>query len=128
LEDEILNILETADQRSQQVSAEKEKLARSRELGDQKRKTWGQKLVETEARLAHLLQERVEKISGLDRGLLQAYTRIFENRQGLVVVPVKNGSCSGCFVTLTPQSYQEARKNDRIIFCSSCNRILYWKE
>jgi hypothetical protein len=85
-------------------------------------------LEETRAHLADLLKERAKKLPDIEPALIQTYTRIYENRQGLAVVPVMDLSCSGCFVNLTPQTYQETRRNDRIITCSNCNRIIYWKE
>ncbi len=128
LEDEILEVLETIDQRTQQVGTRKEKLAKEKEVCEQQKKAREDKLAQIEARLAHLLEDRSKRISHIDKALIQTYMRIYENRQGLAVVPVKNACCSGCFVTLTPQSYQEAKRNDRIITCANCNRILYWKE
>jgi uncharacterized protein len=128
LEDEILNILETIDHQTREVGIQKEKLAREREVCDQQRKERETKLSETETRLTSLWEERGKKAAKIDRGLMQTYMRIYENRRGSAVVPIKNGSCSGCFVALTPQSYQEAKKNDRIITCPNCNRILYCKE
>ncbi len=128
LEDEILEVLETIDQRTQQIGTRKEKLAKEKEVCEQQKKAREDKLAQIEARLAHLLEDRNKRISHIDKALIQTYMRIYENRQGLAVVPVKNASCSGCFVNLTPQSYQEAKRNDRIITCANCNRILYWKE
>ena len=128
LEDEILELLEAIDYRAREAGAQMEKLAKEKETGEQQKKAWEEKLAQIETRLTSRLEERTQKLSHIDRALIQTYRRIYENRQGLAVVPVRNGSCSGCFVTLTPQSYQEAKRNDRIITCSNCNRILYWKE
>jgi predicted nucleic acid-binding Zn-ribbon protein len=85
-------------------------------------------LAEVEAQLSGLLAERQQKASGMDPTWVETYERIYEVRKGLAVVPVRDRSCSGCFVTLTPQACQEAKRNDRILTCSNCNRILYWKE
>ena len=128
LEDEILEVLETIDHRTQQVGTQKERLAQEREACEQQKKAGEEKLAQIETRLTHLLEDRSKRISHIDRTLIQTYMRIYENRQGLAVVSVKDGFCSGCFVALTPQSYQEAKRNDRIITCANCNRILYWKE
>ncbi|MDH7500570.1 MAG: C4-type zinc ribbon domain-containing protein, partial [candidate division NC10 bacterium] len=107
---------------------ETEKLRGKKEVCEQQEKEWERRLAETEAHLSGLLEDRGKRISGMDPELVQTYARIYEVRQGLAVVPVKDRSCSGCFVTLTPQAFQEARRNDRILTCPNCNRILYWKE
>jgi predicted nucleic acid-binding Zn-ribbon protein len=128
LEDEILEVLEEIDRQAGQVKRQSERLAQEKAQCEQGRKEWEGKLTETEARLSALLKERANRASDIDPALMQTYMRVFENRQGLAVVPVRERSCSGCFVTLTPQVFQEAKKNDRIITCSNCNRFVYWKE
>lgn len=128
LEDEILAILDLIDQRSKEVKAQTEKLAQEREICQGQKKEWEKKLAEAEAQLAGLLEERQKKVSAMDPTWVETYIRIYEVRKGLAVVPVRDRSCSGCFVTLTPQACQEAKRNDRILTCSNCNRILYWKE
>jgi len=128
LEDEILEVLDKIDQQGKEAEGQTEHLARAKEVYWQERTRWERKLEETGAHLADLLKERAKKLPDIEPALIQTYTRIYENRQGLAVVPVMDLSCSGCFVNLTPQTYQETRRNDRIITCSNCNRIIYWKE
>ncbi|MGH7361179.1 MAG: zinc ribbon domain-containing protein, partial [Candidatus Methylomirabilales bacterium] len=87
-----------------------------------------------EAELARLQQEvaeftkqRASRARRIEAGLLQSYTRLLKSRGGLAVVPVKDGSCSGCFVGLTPQAHTEVRKAEVLMTCANCQRILYWK-
>jgi hypothetical protein len=128
LEDEILEVLDKIDQQGKEAEGQAEHLTREQEVCWQERTKWEGKLEEAGAHLAELLKERAKKLPDIEPELIQTYTRIYENRQGLAVVPVGDRSCSGCFVNLTPQTYQETRRNDRIITCSNCNRIIYWKE
>lgn len=128
LEDEVLEALEMIDARGKEVDRETETLKREREACEQQKREWERRLAEAEAQLFGLLEDRLKRVSGMDPELVQTYARIYEVRQGLAVVPVRDRSCSGCFVTLTPQACQEAKRNDRILTCSNCNRILYWKE
>jgi predicted nucleic acid-binding Zn-ribbon protein len=128
LEDQILELLDLVDQRGREISAQTEKLAQEKQVWEAERRGWEKKLEETERQLALLLHSREEKIRSLDPSWVEVYTRIYEARGGLAVVPVRNRSCSGCFVTLTPQAYEEAVRNDRILTCPNCNRILYGEE
>lgn len=58
---------------------------------------------------------------------LVAYDRIRRGRSGLAVVRiVKKGACGGCFQEIPPQRASEVRRNNRIILCESCGRILVW--
>jgi predicted nucleic acid-binding Zn-ribbon protein len=59
--------------------------------------------------------------------VLAAYDRIRRGRSGLAVVRiVKKGACGGCFQEIPPQRASEVRRNNRIILCESCGRILVW--
>jgi hypothetical protein len=128
LEDEILEVLDKIDQQGKEAEGQKEQLTRAQAAWREERTTWEKKLEEVGAHLAELLKERAKRLGDIEPTLIQTYTRIYENRQGLAVVPLTDRSCSGCFVNLTPQTYQETRRNDRIITCANCNRIIYWKE
>jgi hypothetical protein len=44
----------------------------------------------------------------------------------VAVVAVADGSCQGCGMALTPQAYNEVKRNDRMFTCSSCSRILHF--
>ncbi len=47
-------------------------------------------------------------------------------RQGIVVAEAKDGICTICHVRLRPQVFNEVRRNEAIIHCDSCQRILYF--
>ena len=46
--------------------------------------------------------------------------------QGLAVAEARDGLCTVCHVRLRPQIFNEVRRNDSIIQCDSCTRILYF--
>jgi hypothetical protein len=77
--------------------------------------------------LERLQEERRRQASRLETGLLQSYQRLLRSRGGLAVAPVRDGSCLGCHVALTPQTYNELRKGEVLMTCANCQRILYWK-
>lgn len=68
---------------------------------------------------------REELVRGLELNLLRQYLMVKEKRNGIAVVPVKNGTCSGCSMNIPPQVFNEVLTNESIISCPSCNRILY---
>ena len=68
-----------------------------------------------------------EKVrTGVDPALLRAYDRLAKVYKRRVVVPVVNGTCSGCFGVLATARLQKARSGDRTLFCEHCGRILFW--
>ena len=47
---------------------------------------------------------------------------------GLALVAVKDSSCQGCFIGVTPQVINEIKMQDKIVICESCARMLYIEE
>lgn len=125
LEEEILEFMEQADVATKSL-AEAEKVFKAAEAVRQGERA------EKEAQLAKVHQElvglreaRKGQASRVDGDLLRQYDRLMKSR-GLAVVAVREGTCSGCGIALTPQTYAEVRRNDRMYTCPSCNRILYY--
>jgi hypothetical protein len=71
--------------------------------------------------------ERKEALSKqIESKLLKLYHTLKEKRHGVGVVNVKHETCQGCFVNVPPQMFIEVQKNNALIRCPNCNRILYW--
>jgi hypothetical protein len=52
---------------------------------------------------------------------------LLEKRQGIAVAPVSNGVCQACNMNLRPQLYIELQKQQTLILCPNCSRILFWE-
>ena len=76
---------------------------------------------EEELRLRH---EREKLVARLAKADYHHYERIRKAKDGRAIVAVKRSSCGGCFNRVTPQRILELRKNDAIITCERCGRIL----
>jgi predicted nucleic acid-binding Zn-ribbon protein len=126
-EDKILALMEEIDLRNRRLKEEKEKLARIRDQ-------YAQKTSELEARLAAVkgeksarIQERTVLLPELPKDVLSAYERVHKLRKGIGIVPIRDGSCGGCFVNLPPQRVAEVRQGEDLISCENCGRILIWE-
>jgi predicted nucleic acid-binding Zn-ribbon protein len=75
--------------------------------------------------VARLGGERRELAAQVDVALRSKYETIFRGKGPTAVVPLDKEACRGCGVRQPPQRVQDVRKNDRIIQCESCGRILY---
>ncbi|MGH7273462.1 MAG: zinc ribbon domain-containing protein [Nitrospiria bacterium] len=85
-------------------------------------------LVTIEEELKQLEQESKSVSAKIEDRLLREYHQLRANRKGLGVVPIKEGTCQGCRLALPPQLFADVRKNEKIITCSHCHRILYWPD
>jgi predicted nucleic acid-binding Zn-ribbon protein len=83
---------------------------------------------EKRSELKKLSAEEDGIIPGLDSETVFKFERIIRSKQGLGIVPVKNGVCSGCHMILPAQFVNEVREGNRIIFCPYCSRILFYQE
>lgn len=84
-------------------------------------------LREVQGRLTASYGTREGRSKVVETSLLQQYLRLLKSRAGLAVARARGGSCEGCHVALTPQVYNEVRRNEEILTCERCGRILYWK-
>lgn len=76
---------------------------------------------EEELKLNHQRQKFVARVGKAD---VTAYERIRKARNGKAVVPVRKGSCGGCFNRVPPQKLLELRQNAKLYKCERCGRII----
>ncbi|MBI3814183.1 MAG: hypothetical protein HY279_06940, partial [Nitrospinae bacterium] len=126
LEDEELSLMELVEEK-QRLLKEKEKTLKEEEKKFQEIK--GEKEKEIEG-LKNLLKEKQvqrEPLSAsIDKKIFQDYVKVSNNRDGMAVVRFSDGICQGCFLGLPPQLASEIRRNEEIIKCPHCQRVLYW--
>lgn len=76
--------------------------------------------------LAQSNQDRSAVVPEMGAGALELFERVRKARQGIAVAQAINGQCSMCHVRLRPQVYNMIIKNEQIIQCDHCQRILYF--
>ena len=82
----------------------------------------------TEKELEVIRPRRSQAANNLDVKLLEHYTKVFNAREGVVVVPIHENICQGCLHHILPQQVIDVKSGETIIFCEQCSRILYWEE
>lgn len=72
------------------------------------------------------LREKVSKLEErIEPRLLSAFKRVRNSvRNGLALVSVERGACSGCFNSIPPQRQLDIRLHKKIIVCEFCGRIM----
>jgi predicted nucleic acid-binding Zn-ribbon protein len=129
IEDRILELMTDIDH------ANGEMTSADQTLRDEEAKVAGSKR-ELDAELETVkrdLEDREQRkqalVPGVDEDLYGLYERIRKAKtNGPGAVPIKNDSCSGCYMQIPPQVVNELIAGDRIITCQSCSRILYWPD
>jgi len=83
------------------------------------------KIQECQKSRVEALGTREKKVISLKPDLLAEYSRILQ-RRGTALAEAKDGACTMCHVKLRAQVYVDVKRNDTIIICSSCSRILFF--
>lgn len=127
IEDQILAKMEEAE--ALKLHLEEAQKAKDREentLLDEK------KVIQAEAdRLQHKMDDlkakRQEWVSQVPLPTLAIYDRIAKHRRGVAMAEAKDEVCLECQMRIRPQLFQEIKRNDSIITCESCSRILFYR-
>ncbi len=125
MEEEIIKLMDEIDAARKKIAEEKE-LFKKEEAGSQKEKeVIKTREKEVDSRLSELSSQRENVVPDIEKQILARYERVLKNREGLAIVPVEDGACSGCHMNLPSQVVNEAKIKESIIVCGSCSRILY---
>jgi uncharacterized protein len=82
--------------------------------------------VSLDRELQRATEERQTLTAQVSRDALAVFDRVAHGRKGLAVAEARDGLCTVCHVRLRPQVFNEVRRNDSLIQCESCTRILYY--
>ena len=78
------------------------------------------------ADLERTTSERATVAAQVGREALAIFDRVAHGRKGQAMAEARDGLCTVCHVRLRPQVFNQARRNDSVIQCDSCTRILYY--
>ena len=124
-EDQILEAMEQVEGGQARVKAEEAAFKGVEATRREEIKAIEAKIKECEAQRAAVAATREKKVGVLKPDLLAEYTRILA-RRGTALAEAKDGGCTMCHVKLRAQVYVDVKRNDAIITCSSCSRIMFF--
>ncbi|MBN1417499.1 MAG: hypothetical protein JXP34_01915 [Planctomycetes bacterium] len=80
---------------------------------------------ETESRLREKEGRRAEILAGIEGENRALYERLLARYRSAVVVPVEDGMCQGCHMSVTPQMVSKLMLDRELVFCKTCQRVLF---
>ena len=125
MEDQILAQMEEAEILKVQLDeAQKVKDREEKDLLAEKQ------VIQAEAdKLNHAMNElkgqRQHWVSQIPPPLLEEYESLASHRKGVALAEARDAICLECQMRIRPQLFQEIRRNDTIITCENCARILF---
>ena len=128
IEDEILVVMEELDAALRQQKEKEEKVKREVEKIEAFKKELDGEVEKYEKELALLKEERAKIVSSIDQEVYGRYMTLLKTGGGVAVTQARNELCTGCNMNIPPQLYVEIRKNEEVIQCPQCLRILYYSD
>jgi uncharacterized protein len=125
-EDRMLEHMLDADDLAAAVKKAEADLVGEQRAVDADRKALAAERVELQASLEKSASERATIVAALDRQLLAIFEQVAKKRHGVAVAEAKDGICTICHVRLRPQVFNTVRRNEEIVQCDSCQRILFF--
>jgi len=125
VEEQIINILDEIDKFKNQIDKEKQHLSDEEKKFNEEKTTIESEIKKIEEELAQLDFKRKQVTANVDPKILSRYERVLKSKDSIAIVPVKDGACQGCFMSLPPQVINEIKMKDRFVSCEVCTRILY---
>jgi predicted nucleic acid-binding Zn-ribbon protein len=126
IEDRILGLMETADTLSSAAKAAEGELAKTRRDGEAARAAFGRERTALETEAARLTAERAAALPEIEARARVTYEQLLKGRRGVAVAEMRDGHCVACHVRLRPYIEQQVRRNDSLVQCDSCQRLLYF--
>jgi hypothetical protein len=120
----VIEQLEAATARRDAAEAELEQVRVAREAGHA---ALAEELTRLDGRIAQDKTQREALIASVDADLHRRYEVIFSRRNGIAVVAVRAGTCTGCHMHVPPQLFNQIQRGEQVIVCPSCQRILFWQ-
>jgi predicted nucleic acid-binding Zn-ribbon protein len=125
-EDRILELMGEAEPLENNAKAAEAALKEEKAKVQVEKERAEKRTAEDKEMLRQAMEDRKSVAAEISTQLLAHYERIRKRWHGIVIADATDGRCAACQMRLRPQYFQELRRADKIYFCESCGRILYY--
>ncbi len=124
-EDMLLKIVDELELATNETKQAESELAQARSALTEFESAARTQLASIEERQRKYLDEKAQVVLQIDKPSLSIYERVHERFPSDAVVPLNKDSCTGCFMSLGPQTTVQILKGDAVIKCRGCGRIVF---
>jgi uncharacterized protein len=125
-EDQILELMVHADELTANVKRADAALVAEQKAVDADRKALATELVELRSAITRVAGERQAIVADMTPQVLAIFELVAKRRNGVAVSEARDGICTICHVRLRPQVFNTVLRNEEIMQCDHCQRILYY--
>jgi predicted nucleic acid-binding Zn-ribbon protein len=126
LDDRDLELMVEADEIAATIKAAEAALKEADRTISAERAAIESQARESQASLETIARERATVAAQLPANVLQLFEGLARTKKGIATAEARDGLCSACKIHLRVQTFGEVRRNDSIIQCENCKRILYY--
>ena len=127
-ETQVLELIEKIEKLGGNIEDIKRKSQETHEQNEKQLAILQEKMDSVGTKISIKEDERLRLTVQVPKRTMSVYERVRKNRGGDVVVTVKKRACGACYKALPPHRIQEIKRDDQIITCDNCGRMLIWHE
>lgn len=127
IEDDILVLMEKIDAAASSIKAAEAGAREEEAAVAAEQKEQEASLAGVEEELEAAVQQRQAAATSIKAPVLGQYQKLLATKGGMAVAEARGEACSGCFMSIPPQVFVNVKKNESLINCPNCGRILYYK-
>ena len=124
-EDQILAEMERAETLSSEIRQEEQVFRQAQEGADRELRALGESGAKLEEEHQRTVAERDGIAATLREDVLHLFQRVAKLR-GVAVAEARDGMCQLCHMRLRLQMYSELKRNDQVVQCPACSRVLFF--
>ncbi len=128
IEDDILSLMEKIDAASAGIITAENRAQEEEEALQAEQKNIEAEFAKTETELKAIEHSRQDFVTRIQPVVYARYQKLIVTKAGIAITEARGESCSGCYMSIPPQVFVNVKKNENIITCPNCSRILYFKE
>jgi predicted nucleic acid-binding Zn-ribbon protein len=127
VEEQILVLMEEGDALAAGLKRDESSLGATTRDADAAGTAMADERTELDAEIVRLTGARKGEVGDVEGTVLARYDRLVSQRRGVAVARIVGETCSACQMRLRPHVEQMIRRNEEIIQCESCQRILFYE-
>lgn len=123
--EEIARLDKIIELKGQNIALLQEKLSLAASEAEEIRQSIDAQIQQIEQERRDIYGKKEVLVSQMSQKILTFYQKIRKWAQNSTVVPVHKQACYGCFMRINDKTYASVLKQDDIVTCPHCGRILY---
>jgi predicted nucleic acid-binding Zn-ribbon protein len=125
-EDQIIEQMENADDLDGQIRKHKLLVAEASKKLEEEGAQLEKEATKADSLIVSLKEQKEQLKPKVPLDLLKKYQFLRDKRAGLALAPVNRGTCGVCHMNLPPQTFIDLQKDETMMNCPNCQRIIYW--